>query len=50
MLIDFNRAYKSIRRSLSVRSGRLGRMFARYRGARRSMRVPISRQSQRGLD
>jgi MFS family permease len=50
MLINFNRSYNSISRSLSVRFGRLGRMFARYRGARRSMRVSISRRSQLGLD
>jgi MFS family permease len=50
MRINFTHGYKSIGRSLSIRSGRLGRMFARYRGARKSMRVSISRRSQRGLD
>ena len=50
MRINFSRGYESIGRRLATRSRRLGRMFARYRNARRSMRVSISRRSQRGLD
>ena len=50
MPINFSRGYESIGRRLATRSRRLGRMFARYRNARRSMRVSISRRSQRGLD
>ena len=49
MRINLNRWNKSIGRTLSSRSGRLGQIFARYRDARESMRVSISRQSQRGL-
>jgi hypothetical protein len=50
MKVNINRRQKSIGRGTSLRSGRLGRIFARYRDARKSMRVSISRQSQRGLD
>jgi MFS family permease len=50
MAINFSLAYQAIGRNLSIWSARLGRMFDRYRGARKSMRVSISRQSQRGLD
>src|SRR6476619_2008998 len=50
MRINVSRGYESIGRRLATRSRRLGRMFARYRNARRSMRVSISRRSQRGLD
>ena len=50
MRINFSRGYELIGRRLATRSRRLGRMFARYRNARRSMRVSISRRSQRGLD
>ena len=50
MKVNVNRRHKSIGRGISLRSGRLGRIFARYRDARKSMRVSISRQSQRGLD
>jgi hypothetical protein len=50
MKVNVNRGYKSIGRGTSLRSGRLGRIFSRYRDARKSMRVSISRQSQRGLD
>ena len=48
MKVNVNRGQKWIGQGL--RSGRLGRIFARYRDARESMRVSISRQSQRGLD
>ena len=50
MKVNVTRGHKSIGRGISLRSGRLGRIFARYRDARKSMRVSISRQSQRGLD
>src|SRR6476619_4084593 len=50
MRINVSRGYESIGRRLATRSRRLGRMFARYRNARRSMRVSISRRSRRGLD
>ena len=50
MKVNVNRGHKSIGRGIWLRSGRLGRIFARYRDARKSMRVSISRQSQRGLD
>src|SRR3981189_2750089 len=50
MKVNVPRGHKSIGRGISLRSGRLGRIFAGYHNARRSMRVSISRRSQRGLD
>ena len=50
MKANVNRLQKLIGRGTSLLPGRLGRIFARYRDARKSMRVSISRQSQRGLD
>jgi hypothetical protein len=50
MKANVNRRQKLIGRGTSLWPGRLGRIFARYREARKSMRASISRQSQRGLD
>ena len=50
MKVNVSSGHKWIGRGTSLRSGRLGRIFARYRDARKSMRVSISRQSQHGLD
>jgi hypothetical protein len=40
----------SVGRSLKRGSAGIGRTFARYRSARRSLRSSISAQSRRGLD